>query len=324
MRVIDRVDRQLLHALQLAPRASFARIGIALGISEQTAARRYQRMRGEGLIRVFGRPDPRRQPGTSQWTLRIGCRPGTAAATAHALARRDDTSWVTIVAGGAEIFCELRTADHRTDLLHQLPRATNVLTMSAHQTLHRFTGRGETDWIGVDQRLSDAQQRLLAPDVSTQEGGALLEPADAPLLAGLLLDGRASYAALATATGWHQRQVASRLAALTASGALWFDLDAAIQVIGFHAIANLWFTVAPAHLASVGERLADHSEIVHASAVTGASNLFATAVCSDAQALYRYITTKIAAIDEVRTLETVPMLTRVKQAVSLVKDGLLV
>ena len=337
--VLDDLDRQILHALQLAPRAGFARIAGVLAVSEQTVARRYQRMRGNGLVRVFGRPDPARLPGTSLWTLRMGCRPGTTEALADALARRPDTSWVSIGAGGAELSCQAVIADSTTSregLLHHLPRAANVLTFTAQQMLHRFVGRGEVDWIAVGRQLS-AEQRaeLLAgpgggtgPDSSRPApaetgGGAQVTPADRPLLAALARDGRASYAALAAATGWSQRQVAHRVAALIESRALWFDVDAAIVPIGFRAVAVLWITVAPAHLESVGARLADHPELAFAAAMTGSANLTATALCRDAQALYRYLTTKIAAIEEIRTVETVPQLSRVKQAYFLVENGLL-
>jgi DNA-binding Lrp family transcriptional regulator len=344
--VIDELDRQILHTLQVAPRAPFARMATVLGVSEQTVARRYQRMRTNGLVRVLGRPDPNRLPGTSAWTLRIGCRPGTALATAAALARRSDTSWVSIGAGGAELSCQVTVAESSTDrgsLLHHLPRASNVLTFTAHQLLHRFAGRGEADWLAVEHPLSPAQRdQLRDPPPAGQPGtssstspatpanasqptspGADITPADRPLLAALTHDGRASYAALAAATGWNQRQVAQRMSTLTASGALFFDVDTAITSIGFRAMATLWFTVAPAHLASVGARLADHPELAFAGAVTGSANLMASAVCRDAEALYRYITTKVAAIDEVRTLETVPLMTRVKQQYFLLDNGLL-
>jgi hypothetical protein len=43
-------------------------------------------------------------------------------------------------------------------------------------------------------------------------------------------------------------------------------------------------------------------------------------LCRDGGELYRYLTTEVAAIAEIRTCETVPVLHRVKQAVSLV-DG---
>jgi DNA-binding Lrp family transcriptional regulator len=325
-RTIDDLDRQILHALQVAPRAPFARMAAVLGISEQTAARRYQRMRTHGLVRVLGRADPDRLPGTTSWTLRIGCRPGTALATADALARRADTSWVSIGAGGAELTCQVAIAEPSTgreSLLHHLPRASNVLTFSAHQMLHRFAGHGEVDWVAVGRPLSGEQREQLRDPAPDPASGAGITPADRPLLSALAHDGRASYASLATATGWNQRQVAQRMAGLTASGALYFDVDAAVSTIGFRAVANLWFTVAPAHLASVGARLADHAELAFAAAVTGSANLMASAVCRDAEALYRYVTTKVAAIEEVRTLEIVPLMTRVKQAYFLVENGLL-
>jgi DNA-binding Lrp family transcriptional regulator len=335
--VLDPADRQILHALQLSPRAPFARIGAVLGVSEQTVARRYQRMRTGGLVRVLARADPSRLPGTTSWTLRIGCRPGTAAATADALARRGDTSWVSIAAGGAELSCQVAVAHAdigREGLLHHLPRASNVLTFSAHQMLHRFVGRGEVDWIAEDHQLTPEQrEQLLAGTAqepgtfprppSGSPGETRVQPEDRALLAALLRDGRASYAALAVVTGWSQRQVAQRIAALSTGGALYFDIDAAAAAIGFRSVATLWFTVAPSHLASVGARLADHPELAFAAAYTGTANLMASAVCRDAEALYRYLTTKVAAIEEVRTLETVPLLTRVKQAHFLVENGLL-
>jgi len=133
----------------------------------------------------------------------------------------------------------------------------------------------------------------------------------------------AEMSALATATGWTQRRVTARLAALAGSGALRFDIDMAVTALGFQAIAGLWFTVAPADLAAVGARLADHQQLPWAAAITGSANITATALCTDAAALYRYLTTEVAAIAEVRTCEVVPRLSRVKQAMCLVDGGIL-
>ena len=79
---LDRIDRQILHALQISPRAPFARIASVLDVSEQTVARRFQRMRTHGVVRITALPDPAHQPHTASWTLRIGCRPGSAAGLA--------------------------------------------------------------------------------------------------------------------------------------------------------------------------------------------------------------------------------------------------
>ena len=335
--VIDQLDRQILQGLRFAPRVPFARLAAVLAVSEQTVARRYQRMRAAGLIRVFGQANPERLPGTTYWTLRIYCRPGSAATMAQALARRTDTSWVTVSAGGVELNCAVRVPEGRDGpegLLHHLPRAANVLSLSAHQVLHRFVGRGETDWIAGDGQLDPAQREQLldGTDAGLRAGedhrpagadGARVEPGDQALLAALAADGRAGYAALATATGWTQRKVALRLAALTATGAVYFDTEVAATLMGFRAAATLWITVPPADLAAVGARLADHRQLAWAAAVTGTATITATALCRDAEELYRYLTTEVAAISEIRTCETVPIQSRVKHAVSLVDGGVL-
>ena len=329
---LDRLDRQILHALQISPRAPFARIATVLAVSEQTVARRYQRMRTHGVVRVLVRPDPTHQPATTSWTLRIGCRPGTALAIADALARRPDTAWVSIGAGGAEVTCQADIDDERgvrEGLLYQLPRASNVLTFSAHQLLHRFVGRGEVDWVARGHELDDEQRAALVegallvahPEPEYADDGVHVEPADQPLLTVLERDGRASWATLAEAAGWTQRQAAHRVTELVTTGAIFFHLDVAHEAIGLRSVASLWFTVAPADLATVGARLADHGELAFAAAVTGQTNIMASALCPDPAALYRYITTKVAAIDGVRTVETVPQLARVKHARFLVDGG---
>jgi DNA-binding Lrp family transcriptional regulator len=323
---IDRVDRQILHALQISPRAPFARIATVLGVSEQTVARRYQRMRGAGIVRVLARQEPTHRPDASYWSLRIGCRPGSAETLADALARRGDTAWISIGAGGAEVTCQAEVEGDGAGLLHHLPRASNVLTFSAHQMLHHFPGRGEIDWILPDNDVSAEQRRFLAegmpPRLGEARGEARTVPADRPLIDELTRDGRASWAALAAATGWSQRQVAHRVGELVGSGAVFFHLDVAEVLVGMNSAANLWFTVAPAHLASVGARLADHAELAFVAAVTGSANLMAAARTPDARELYRYLTTKVAAIEGIQNVEIVPTLTRVKQSHSLMVGGL--
>jgi DNA-binding Lrp family transcriptional regulator len=343
-RTLDRLDRQILHALQVAPRAPFARIAAVLGVSEQTVARRYQRMRGAGVVRILARSSPTHQPRSSYWTLRIGCRPGTAHTLADALARRGDTAWISIGAGGAEITLQADVPENHPGLLHHLPRASNVLTFSAHQVLHRFAGRGETDWIAPEgHHLDEAQRASLTESASTPPASpprpvaapaspprpvtATASPprlvaADLPLLEALGRDGRASWAALAAATGWTQRQAAQRVTALAAGEVIYFHLDVSDAAAGMHSVANLWFTVAPAHLADVGKRLSDHLELGFVAAVTGNANLMASARVRDAEALYRYISTKVAEVPGVDAVEIVPLLARIKQTNSLMVDGL--
>ena len=87
---IDDLDRQIVHALALDGRASFSKIAEVLGVSDQTVARRYRRLRSTGLARVVGLRNPVRVEGV-RWWLRLQCAPGAAPSIAEALARRPDT-----------------------------------------------------------------------------------------------------------------------------------------------------------------------------------------------------------------------------------------
>ncbi|OPG07501.1 hypothetical protein B1R27_13510 [Streptomyces sp. GKU 895] len=51
-------DVRIIRALQIAPRASFAAIATALGLTEGTVNRRYRRLRADGVIRVAGGGQP--------------------------------------------------------------------------------------------------------------------------------------------------------------------------------------------------------------------------------------------------------------------------
>lgn len=186
--MIDDLDRKILHALHLDPRVPYARLGAVLGVSEQTVARRYQRMRGEGIVRVVGLEDPW-SSATRNWTVRLGCRPGTAAAMATALAARPDVRWVSTAAGGSELTLQVAErigagpgapGEPRGDLLDRLPHAGNVLSLSAHQTLHHFHGRGEHDWIAFGRGLTREQWSALVPDPAALKGRRHPGPTDRP------------------------------------------------------------------------------------------------------------------------------------------------
>ncbi|WP_370672241.1 Lrp/AsnC family transcriptional regulator [Streptomyces sp. PpalLS-921] len=109
---LDALDLRLVHALQLDGRAPLTSIADVLGVSDQTVARRYRRLRGAGAMRVLGLADAGRF-GHIEWLVRVRCTPDSASGVAGALARRDDTSWVSLTAGGTEIVCLTRAPTGR-------------------------------------------------------------------------------------------------------------------------------------------------------------------------------------------------------------------
>ena len=64
-----------------------------------------------------------------------------------------------------------------------------------------------------------------------------------------------------------------------------------------------------------------HPETTFTAAVTGTANLLVTVTCRDLAALYAFVTTKVGPLPAVRQVETVPVLHRIKQAGTRVRDG---
>lgn len=322
--VLDELDKKLVRALQLDPRAPFSRISDALDVSEQTVARRYRRLRRGGLLRIIGAVDPRAL-GLTDWMVRMRCRPDGAAAVAEALARREDVSWVTINSGGSEVLFALRSrtdADREDLLVRRLPKSAPVLDIAAAMILHRYVGTDPADWRGLSESLTPAQVKRLSstPKVSVARS-AQLEPGDDTLLDLLARDGRTSYAVLARSTGTSVGKVMRRVSALEAAGVIYFDLDIAAAAMGDPVSATLWLGAGPAHLDKIGTTIADHEEVHFAAALTGTSNLVAAITGDDLDALHRYVTTKLAVIEGIHTYEIAPALRLVKQAGAMINGN---
>ncbi|MFI6509223.1 Lrp/AsnC family transcriptional regulator [Streptosporangium sp. NPDC050855] len=313
----DTLDRQLVHALGLDGRAPFSRIAEVLGVSDQTVARRYRRLRSRGTVRVVGLIDPRMLDGT-RWWLRLRCVLGAGTAIATALAKRPDTSWVQLLSGGTEVLCAAHPgSDQERDtlMLDKLQRTDRVVAVTAYSMMHMFAG-GPTG-CGMFEVLTEAQVAALRPSRPPARGRVELSDQDRLLLARLSVDGRTSHTDLAAATGWSESTVRRRLDQLRESGALYYDLEVDCPYFGFRTQAWLWMTVSPSHLAGVGEALATHREVTFAAATTGPTNLAANILCRDDEALYAYLTDRIAGLDGIQRLETAPIIRNIKQSGSL-------
>jgi DNA-binding Lrp family transcriptional regulator len=174
---LDDVDRQLLHALLVAPRAPFRLLGDVIGVSDQTAARRYRRLAETVDLRVHGAVNGQRA-GWVDWLVRIGAAPGSAERIAAGLARRPDTRWVRLFSGGAEINCTLqaRTPEQPSALfLRGLPGSRHVTNITAHSILHVFSPVEYGAYTGA----------LSAEQVAALRAAVLPRPTDPDRLPGL-------------------------------------------------------------------------------------------------------------------------------------------
>jgi len=201
---IDVLDRRIIHALYVDPRASFSRLAEVLGSSEPTVSRRYRRLFDDRILRVVGQLDSQRF-GQYDWAVRIRCAPGSAPTVATKLAQHPDTSWVQLTSGGTEIFSliQSRDSEQRTPLLlSQLSVGRQVVDCEAYCLLHLFaTGLSAPPWPSDLSPGEIAQLRTSAPvRPSIDRPKTKLLESDWPLVQALADDGRAPYRQLAVRT----------------------------------------------------------------------------------------------------------------------------
>lgn len=327
--MVDQLDAQILHSLQLAPRVSFRRIATVVGATEQTVARRYHRLRRDGVVRVVGLENRWAQDDAS-WVCRIRAAPERIPQLADALVRRPDVSHTNVLAGWTDLVCVIRAplGDTREDLLLQLlPRTTSVTDITIDLLLHSFGRPASAPWTGYGHRLSDQQaDQILAERAVSADGAQRSRPTaeDRPILDALAEDGRAPHSKLAARTGWSVARVGRRIAALEASGALLYDVDVLPEQLGYQLSAMLWLTLAPKDLHRVGERIAAHSQVAFTGAISGSKNLSAIVICRNADDLYRYLSEELGQIEGILNYEVSIRTQRLKQHGSLVIHGRLI
>jgi DNA-binding Lrp family transcriptional regulator len=323
---LDEVDRQLVHALFIAPRAPFSLLADVIGVSDQTIARRYRKLSSALGLRVTGVLNG--VPlGWTDWLVRLQVTPGHADGIAQALARRPDTRWITLASGGTEITWTLqaRTPEQRDDLfLRGLPGSRRVTQITAQSILRVYS---PVEWAGYAStlpadrvaalRASSAHQADLAREAPPAQEAAepvSLRPDDYVLLAELAKDGRSSHAALAAVLHWHESTVRRRIDELQQQQVLYFDVDVDDEFHGAGLAALLWLAVQPAHLDATGRAIALHPEVPFAAATTGQTNVLVSARFRSTTHMYQYLTTRLAELSGVSSVETSSTIARFKQA----------
>lgn len=324
--IVEALDAQILHALQLSPRASFRRIAKVIGTGEQTVARRYRGLRRDGVLRVIGVVNPRVY-GECQWVVRVKAKPDDLPRLAEALVRRPEVTHVNALSGGTELVCVVRAPldSAEAGLLHRLPRTSAVLDMRVDLVLNVFGSPIDAHWTGYGHVLDTDQVAKLQPPHRAHPNQPTAPTAeDQPLLDALADDGRMSDSALAALTGWSPARVNRRLLALQAGGTLSYDLDVLPERLGFMLNAIVWISVAPAHLATVAEQIVRHDEVASVATVSGPANVMVVVICRGPADLYGYLTQRLGTVDHIQAYDVSVRSKRLKQAGSLIAHGRLI
>jgi DNA-binding Lrp family transcriptional regulator len=273
---LDELDYSLVNALQIAPRAPWSLIGEVLGISPVTAARRWERLTGEGHAWMTGYCSSTLMRHMPYVLVTLGCVAGSVEQVADALL--DDSHTVTILhtAGTSDLLLGVWISDLRMlsrYVLDRLNRTPGVTTVRVSVATEMFTEASRWRLRSLDP----LQQRALSdwrrdPQVSSPT----ISPGDRQLIVALSGHGRATLEDLADRTQLSVSTVRRRLHRHLGSGALAFRCEVPHTTAGFPVEATLWISVPPAWLARTAAELSRLPQTRMCAAVIGSSNLVAT------------------------------------------------
>ncbi|MFF5471286.1 Lrp/AsnC family transcriptional regulator [Streptomyces achromogenes] len=273
---LDETDLALVEALQLRPRAPWARIASVIGIDATTAARRWRRLTDGGLAWMTAYPA---QHASVVGYVDLACAPGALDALTAELCH-----W------GPVFSVERTTGDHSLSLgvaAYDLPSlddfvtgrlgrldgvrsvrlsiCTRVYREGSGWLVHTLNERQRTHLTGGDRRT-----RPRRPGGGPHEG-------DRRLLRALGTDARRGYAELARECGLSETTVRRRLARMIAGGEVSIRCDLTQQLAGWPVIATFRIAAPGPGTEAVAHALAGLPETRLCASVTGPDNLLLSA-----------------------------------------------
>ncbi|MCX4393165.1 Lrp/AsnC family transcriptional regulator [Streptomyces sp. NBC_01767] len=269
------LDLALVDALQAAPRAPWSRIGRALGVDATTAARRWERLRANGLAWVSAYDSAK---SATVAYVEVRCRPRALDSVGAALAGMPWVFSVDETAGDFDLLASVVAAD--------LP----ALGRSVHGLIGGLKGvRSTRTRLGITlySEGGDWRMRAMEPaghaELSTPRASRPTPysahmhhrppPADQALLEALGRDGRLGYTDLGAATGMSEHTARRRLQRMIRHRDITFRCDLAHPVAGLSTVVLYRTAVPHTHLAGTGNALTRMEEVRLAVSISGSDNL---------------------------------------------------
>lgn len=241
---LDEDDLALIHALQVAPRISWAQAATVLATTPATLARRWERLRHEGLAWVTAHPRGVQGRITVAF-VEVDCAPGARPAVVRRLCRDPRAVTVEEAARGRDLLLTVMVPDLTAltrFVLDDLPGVPGVQRVQSHLSteVHFEASRWRLDTLDPRQ-VAALHTGTHHPD----RGHGRTAPSDAwPLIEALTADARLTAADLARSTGRNPATVRRQLPRLLTSGLLSLRCEVA-QVQSRWPIACNWLARVP-------------------------------------------------------------------------------
>jgi DNA-binding Lrp family transcriptional regulator len=271
---LDEVDRRIVHALQIHPRAPWRLVGEVLAIDPVTAARRWQRMERDRLAWVTAYPQLADARNAVTAVVEFDTRPGAGSQVAETIAAQSRALNVKETAGGRDLVATVQ-APTLDDLARFITlHLATVPGVTATRT-HLVTAM-PTEGSSWRLRSLDAEQQLRLDSAAATPAGpvrdAAWDVADARILTLLSTDGRMPIRRLAEELDTSVTTASRRLRQLVGTR-ISLRCDVARQVSGWP-LSAIYFASAPADkVREISQALASVSEVRACAITAGPHNL---------------------------------------------------
>lgn len=301
---LDELDRRVIGALQVDPRASWRRIAAVLDESPSTVTRRGMALLESGVVRIGA---VTAYDATAIVSVQVP--PAALLEVAAQIGTGNGPNMVAVVSPPTQILVEesLRHGESGGDLLRRYAALPDVTRVDVHPVLRYF--RTTDEWYAA-ALLSPEEERVVHTELA-RERGQPRAPRDAreqQLVEVLREDGRTPLTQVADLLGVSESVARRRLADLVSSTVeIRTVLDA--RHIGLPESAWVSLRVEPARLAQVVDALREEHRLRFLAHVMGEHQLVAEFVAESLGALGELVTqapwvSEVQAITTSLTLET--------------------
>ncbi|MCY0938625.1 AsnC family transcriptional regulator [Streptomyces sp. H34-S4] len=258
---IDDTDRALVHALQLAPRASWELLGPVLGARPDTLARRWERLTGSGEAWLSGLGLRSGVTMPCMAWVEVTCTAGSSASVGDVLVADPHALGVEHTTGSRDLLVFVAVPDLPTLYRHLSSRVQRIPGVVGTRTSMVTAVHYAPDHWRLDQ-LTPGQIGLLTrqtrrPAASASPDRPVVTPLteeDRPLVLALASDARRSVASLAREFAMSESTVRRRLTRLEAGHSLRYSCALAAGLSGWPVSATLWAEASEYELADCGGR----------------------------------------------------------------------
>ncbi len=307
--VLDEDDLALAEALQRDPRAPWTTVGEVVGTNAVTASRRWERLRSIGAAWVTGAPGPGSPHAQCLAYVDVTCLPSAKTRVAQELAGDPHALSIDITAGSSDLLLTVAAVDLRTlgrYLLERLDRIPGV-TGTRARIATRLYAEGSLWRLGV---LPGAV--AIGGPLTAARGGPT-DTLDRELMSALGEDGRASYAALALATGTSQPTARRRIERLVATGAVLLRTEVAAPLAGWP-VSIVMSADAPAgRLDDVATSLGRLRQVRLCATLAGTPSLILVAWLASLDDVHRFEQELLHTAPDVEVLDRLVVLRAVKR-----------